>query len=464
MILIQVCEIDHDDITNHFSDHQAIITRLNLKQPASSLANSNTGVRKRNWNKVDFDKLKASIPGKLPKIEPLTSREQIETFDQQVRGLVASAMDDASPLKAPSGKHKAWWRPAIMEPLRHAASSSRKKLKKENSQINREAYNKARNAFGRAVKEQKTIRWRKFLSELTHKNLFSAKKFAMGKSPSQLIQTLIDKQGNTCESNERKADLLLQTTCVATVPCDLSDTLNLTFPIYDGNKLPKEQLPPFLQHITKETVEETLFASSPMKAPGHDRIQNWVWQKVWNLVKNHVIFLFKMITITGIIPNSWKSAKTVMLPKTGKSDYTSPSSYRPMALQNTLSKIYEKLLTKILSQQVETGKLLHRGHYGGRPNRSSQEATVHLVSWIKNQWAKGKVVGALFADVKSAFLSVHHPRLMDTLAKKGVNKEILNIIHEFLTNRETNLAFNGYESEPFSLTHAPRLNGGVTST
>lgn len=102
---------------------------------------------------------------------------------------------------------------------------------------------------------------------------------------------------------------------------------------------------------------------------------------------------------------------------------------------------------------MESENLLHRGHYGGHPNRSSQEATVHLVSWIKNQWAKGKVVGALFADVKSAFPSVHHPRLMDSLAKKGINKEILNIISKFLSNRETNLAFNGHKSTAFKLTH-----------
>lgn len=75
------------------------------------------------------------------------------------------------------------------------------------------------------------------------------------------------------------------------------------------------------------------------------------------------------------------------------------------------------------------------------------------MSWVKNQWAKGKVVGALFADVKSAFTLVHHPRLLDTLAKKGINIKMLNIIHDFLTDRDTRLTFNGFESEAFKLTH-----------
>lgn len=60
---------------------------------------------------------------------------------------------------------------------------------------------------------------------------------------------------------------------------------------------------------------------------------------------------------------------------------------------------------------------------------------------------------ALFNDVKSAFSSVHHPRLLDTLAKEGVNHEILNIIHKFLADCDTHLAFTRFESGDFKLTH-----------
>lgn len=72
-----------------------------------------------------------------------------------------------------------------------------------------------------------------------------------------------------------------------------------------------------------------------------------------------------------------------MLPKTGKPDYTAASAYRPIALLNTLSKIYKKLLTKHLSVHVEQQMLLDEGHYGGQPNKSGHEALTHLVSWIR---------------------------------------------------------------------------------
>lgn len=106
-----------------------------------------------------------------------------------------------------------------------------------------------------------------------------------------------------------------------------------------------------------------------------------------------------------------------------------------------------------MSQIAENNQVLHPGHYGARPNRSSQEALIHLTSWIKAQWRDGRVVGAIFADVESAFPSVHHPRMIQTLETQGYPPELINIIQSFLSNRETHLSFNGFISHNFPLTH-----------
>lgn len=203
----------------------------------------------------------------------------------------------------------------------------------------------------------------------------------------------------------------------------------------------------------EESIKAVVLNVPPLKAPGADMLQNWIWQMVWPRVKNHLHSLFLQITATGLIPLAWKRAKTVMIPKPGKSDYASASAYRPIALLLTLSKIYEKLLKKYLSEQVEKNHLLHEGHYGGRPNRSGDEALIHLVSWTKREWAKGRLVGALFADVKSAFPSVHHPRLLTILERKGVHTQTINLLENFLRDQQTTMSFNGFESTPFDLTH-----------
>ncbi|KAG0141593.1 hypothetical protein CROQUDRAFT_51466, partial [Cronartium quercuum f. sp. fusiforme G11] len=98
---------------------------------------------------------------------------------------------------------------------------------------------------------------------------------------------------------------------------------------------------PFLPHLSKENIKTTVSKCPPLKGPGSDKIQNWVWQSIWEQVRVHTQFLFKVITISDLIPMGWEMAVTVMIPKPGKPDYTATSVHCPIALLNTLSKIYE---------------------------------------------------------------------------------------------------------------------------
>jgi len=49
---------------------------------------------------------------------------------------------------------------------------------------------------------------------------------------------------------------------------------------------------------------------------------------------------------------------TVVLRKEGKADYSIPGSYRPIALENTLSKILEKVIADHIADTVEEHALL----------------------------------------------------------------------------------------------------------
>lgn len=60
---------------------------------------------------------------------------------------------------------------------------------------------------------------------------------------------------------------------------------------------------------------------------------------------------------------------------------------------------------------------------------------------------------AIFVDVKSAFPLVHHHRMIHTLETQGFPPQLVNVIHSFLANRTTYLAFNGFKSKLFYLSH-----------
>lgn len=450
--IIKHCFVDANDITSHLSDHQSLITTFTTKSQDAQTAPADSR-RTRNWKKAEIPKLLTELATYLPAVTRLKTQEGIDTFDRSLRGAITTALKTVSPCKAPPGKHKYWWRPEVLDPLRKRAQKLHRAFKASKTEENKLNYTKARNQFNKQVDKLKENSWKTYLSTLTHDTLFQAKRFASGRKPSSLVNTLITKEGTVCTTNAEKADLLFKTTCVATAPCRIGESETIDNPLHLSGRTTPNTMPDFFDYLSEENIKTVIMEAPPLKAPGADQLQNWVWQMVWPRVKHHVHSLFLQVTATGLIPQDCKKVKKVIIPKPGKSDYTAASAYLPIALLLTLSKMYKKLYTKHLSEQVEKGRLLHEGNYGGRPNKSGHEALTHLVSWTKKEWSKGRVVGALFADVKSAFPSVHHPRLLNILERKGFNTQTINILRTFLNKRQTTVSFNGFESQPYKLTH-----------
>jgi len=63
-----------------------------------------------------------------------------------------------------------------------------------------------------------------------------------------------------------------------------------------------------------------------------------------------------------------------MLKKLGKSDYTNPSTYRPIALLNTLEKVLEAVILNKIKFIAETHDLLSDTQYRARTNQATETA------------------------------------------------------------------------------------------
>jgi len=112
---------------------------------------------------------------------------------------------------------------------------------------------------------------------------------------------------------------------------------------------------------------------------------------------------------------------TVVLRKEGKADYLIPGSYRPIALENTLSKILEKVIADRIADMAEEHALLPQSQIGARKNRLTLSALTLLATTIKTAWAMRKdfVVSMLSLDISGAYNNVPHERLLYILRAKG---------------------------------------------
>ena len=89
------------------------------------------------------------------------------------------------------------------------------------------------------------------------------------------------------------------------------------------------------------------------KALGLNRIANKVLKEVYKELALYLTKAFTVVVYLRYYPKIKKSTTTVALRKDGKVDYSLINSYRPIALENTIAKVYKKLLATLISQKAK---------------------------------------------------------------------------------------------------------------
>lgn len=120
----------------------------------------------------------------------------------------------------------------------------------------------------------------------------------------------------------------------------------------------------------------------------------------------HISALYKHCITTGWHPTPFRQALLVALPKPGKKDYSSPRSYRLIALLSTLEKGLERLMARRLAWTAIRHKVLHPQQFGALPCRSATDLAAALVHDIEEAWARGLFASMLTLDIKGAFDAV----------------------------------------------------------
>lgn len=345
-------------------------------------------------------------------------------------------MDTCVPHQPQKYGAKRWWDKTTLNPLKSTARRLCRLYQRKKDEPTRLAYLEAAQAFRTGVHEAKRSHWHTFLSSLTASKYATAA-FA---APSLAIPPLRSLAGKLTSDPAEQAELLFQGTSAPTVPCTLNDLL----PASDH---PSPLPPPFTLH----KVESVIKNLRPGKAPGSDEITNQALQAGGLALAQAITSIANSCLQLGLYPSSWKVAQTAILRKPNKPDYADPSAYRPIALLSCLSKVVESVIANRLKVRAEIEHILPQGHYGGRPQRSTEDALTHLTAWTKKQWSRGRYVGALFVDVKAAFPTVNPTRLTDTLRRQGFCPSLINLVASYLSGRSTTIAFGDFESEPKDL-------------
>jgi hypothetical protein len=94
------------------------------------------------------------------------------------------------------------------------------------------------------------------------------------------------------------------------------------------------------------------------KASRPDQIPNEILKTLSEEISEGLARGVSMLLAAGTLLKSLKESIIIALRKEGKKDYSLPRSYRPIALENTLTKVVEKALANRLSAAVKKHALL----------------------------------------------------------------------------------------------------------
>ena len=158
---------------------------------------------------------------------------------------------------------------------------------------------------------------------------------------------------------------------------------------------------------------------------------------------------FIMCWKQGKTPLSWKHSTTVLFYK--KNDPTLPSNYRPIALLNTVYKLWTRVICHMLMSFCEQYGLLSEPQEGFRQYKDCQRQLKYLKLNLEDaKLHKHDIIIALL-DIKSAFDSVDHPRLFLILKALGIPADAIAVIQDLHTHAYTSILTNFGETQPIPL-------------
>ena len=132
-----------------------------------------------------------------------------------------------------------------------------------------------------------------------------------------------------------------------------------------------------------------------------------------------------------------KRSVTVLIkkPRVSGSD---PGNYRPIALQPVMTKLLSKCVEHQILNQVSDGSVPLSDSQGGfRALRSRYDLILLLRCAQDHYRAKGQRAYAAFLDIKKAYDTVPHSRIISRLRDAGVRESMVRIVQDLLTNRTT---------------------------
>jgi hypothetical protein len=155
-------------------------------------------------------------------------------------------------------------------------------------------------------------------------------------------------------------------------------------------------LTPLYIYFDKETYNLCLKNIATGKAPRPDKIPNSILKNMPPQFYTLLYLFFRQCYIKRQIPASWKTSITILLYHKGNP--TSLSNHRPIALANTIYKVFTSTLTTILSAYGEKHQILNDSQEGFHVERCTSRQLQLLIEALEDARFSNQDIYLLYID------------------------------------------------------------------
>ena len=135
--------------------------------------------------------------------------------------------------------------------------------------------------------------------------------------------------------------------------------------------------------------------------------------------------------------------KTLLLSKKGDPQHA--GNYRPITCMNTITKVFTSILKRKMEKRLhEEGNFLSPSQFGARPGTLAPKEALMISTWHKKTLSKRKKKCIeMHSDMAKAYDRVMHRKLLETLQKKGIQKDIICVVKRMLETTSLELNCGG---------------------
>ena len=449
-------EADWSTGTDHLqSDHLPLHIVLGEADPGLA---ENDRTPKYQYQRANWDLFESVLNEQCKTVDPRDAN--VDTYLENIRNMILKGADAAIPKRAPGarGVHQhssKWWNEECAE----ATSAKRRALRTfqaNMSEENKEALRVATHTCQSVVDSARREHWERFCLEKIKGPEDAPKVWkrvnALRRRARQPERPLLIGDQYT-RGVQEKADALAETFSRA------SQTKHLPAEVarYRAEEETRFETPgmdnstPFNGDLTlKELKTAVSGLGSASKATGEDPISYHLIRRFPESMMEILLEFYQTCWESGAIPVAWKDALVIAIPKEGKPRHL-PTSYRPIALTPHLGKVYERLIKNRLEYLLEKQGILPVCQAGFRKGRNCMEHVVRLSEHVKKALTGGRTTVATFFDIKRAFDTVWHAKLLDKMQALGITGRLYKFVQTFLDSRRMAVKVGDSKSKSHTL-------------